>query len=87
MEAAILKIEKDFGRGAVMRLGDPNAMGNVTIIGVDEETTKMAIYSFFNKDATGSDNAKCKVQEEIKRYKYRMDREKTKYKVFFLCYP
>lgn len=28
LDAAILKIEKDFGKGAVMRLGDPNAMGN-----------------------------------------------------------
>lgn len=36
---------------------------------------------FINKDATGSDYAKRKVQEEIKRYKCRMDRERTKYKV------
>ena len=36
---------------------------------------------FINKDACGSDYSKRKVQEEIKRYKYRMDRERTKYKV------
>lgn len=36
---------------------------------------------FINKDAGGSDYSKRKVQEEIKRYKYRMDRERTKYKV------
>lgn len=32
LEAAILKIEKDFGKGSVMRLGDPNAMGNVELV-------------------------------------------------------
>ena len=32
LEAAILKIEKDFGKGSVMRLGDPNAMGNVEVV-------------------------------------------------------
>lgn len=32
LDAAILKIEKDFGKGAVMRLGDPNAMGNVEVV-------------------------------------------------------
>lgn len=36
---------------------------------------------FINKDAWGSDYSKRKVQEEIKRYKYRMDRENTRYKV------
>jgi len=39
------------------------------------------IIHFINKDVTNSDYAKKKVQEEIKRYKYRMDRDKTKYKV------
>ena len=32
LEAAILKIENDFGKGSVMRLGDPNAMGNVEVV-------------------------------------------------------
>ncbi len=32
LDAAILKIEKDFGRGAVMRLGDPNAIGKVEVV-------------------------------------------------------
>ena len=32
LDAAILKIEKDFGKGAVMRLGDPNAISNVEIV-------------------------------------------------------
>ena len=32
LEAAILKIEKDFGKGSVMRLGDSNVMGNVEVI-------------------------------------------------------
>lgn len=32
LEAAIFKIEKDFGKGAVMRLGDPNALGNVEVV-------------------------------------------------------
>ena len=32
LEAAILKIEKDFGKGSVMRLGDSNLMGNVEVI-------------------------------------------------------
>lgn len=32
LEAAIFKIEKDFGKGAVMRLGDSNAMGNVEVV-------------------------------------------------------
>lgn len=32
LDAAILKIEKDFGKGAVMRLGDPNAIGNVEVV-------------------------------------------------------
>lgn len=32
LEAAILRIEKDFGKGAVMRLGDPNAMGEVEVV-------------------------------------------------------
>jgi len=36
---------------------------------------------FINKDVSGSEYSKKKVQEEIKRYKYRMDRERTKYKV------
>lgn len=32
LEAAISKIEKDFGKGAVMRLGDSNAMGSVEVV-------------------------------------------------------
>lgn len=32
LDAAILKIEKDFGKGAVMRLGDPDAISNVEIV-------------------------------------------------------
>ena len=32
LDAAILKIEKDFGKGAVMRLGDSNAMGNMEVV-------------------------------------------------------
>ena len=36
---------------------------------------------FINKDANGSDYSKRKVQDEIKRYKYRLDRERTKYKI------
>jgi len=36
---------------------------------------------FINKDTSGSDYAKKKVQEEIRRFKIRMDRDKTKYKV------
>lgn len=36
---------------------------------------------FINKDARGSDYSRRKVQEEIKRFKYRMDREKTRYSV------
>lgn len=32
LEAAIHKIEKDFGKGSVMRLGDPNAMGSVEVV-------------------------------------------------------
>lgn len=32
LEAAIFKIEKDFGKGAVMRLGDPNTLGNVEVV-------------------------------------------------------
>lgn len=32
LDAAIFKIEKDFGAGAVMRLGDPNAIGNVEVV-------------------------------------------------------
>ncbi len=36
---------------------------------------------FINKDVIDTEYSKKKVQEEIKRYKYRMDRERTKYKV------
>jgi len=37
---------------------------------------------FINKDtAMGMDYSKQKVQEEMKRYKMRMDREKTRYKI------
>jgi len=50
-----------------MRLGDSNAMSNVEVVPTGA--------------LTGSDYAKRKVQEEIQRYKYRMDRERTKYKV------
>lgn len=32
LDAAILRIEKEFGKGAVMRLGDPNAIGNVEVV-------------------------------------------------------
>lgn len=32
LDAAIFKIEKDFGKGAVMRLGDPNVIGNVEVV-------------------------------------------------------
>lgn len=32
LDAAILKIEKDFGKGAVMRLGDSNAIGNIEVV-------------------------------------------------------
>lgn len=32
LDAALLKIEKDFGKGAVMRLGDPNAMESVEVV-------------------------------------------------------
>lgn len=32
LDAAILKIEKDFGKGAVMRLGEPNALGKVEVV-------------------------------------------------------
>lgn len=32
LEAAILRIEKDFGKGAVMRLGDPGAMAEVEVV-------------------------------------------------------
>ena len=36
---------------------------------------------FINKDVSGGDYSKRKVQEEIRRYKYKMDREKTRYKI------
>lgn len=32
LEAAIMKIEKDFGKGSVMRLGDPNVLSNVEVV-------------------------------------------------------
>lgn len=32
LEAALSKIEKDFGKGAVMRLGDTNAIGSVEVV-------------------------------------------------------
>lgn len=32
LDEAILKIQKDFGKGAVMRLGDPNAIGEVEVV-------------------------------------------------------
>lgn len=32
LEAAILQIEKDFGKGTIMRLGDTNAFGDVEVI-------------------------------------------------------
>lgn len=32
LDAALHQIEKDFGKGAVMRLGDPDTMGNVEVI-------------------------------------------------------
>lgn len=32
LEQAILKIEKDFGKGSVMRLGDPDAIGSVEVV-------------------------------------------------------
>lgn len=32
LESAISKIEKDFGKGAVMRLGDPNSIGTVEVV-------------------------------------------------------
>ena len=32
LESAISKIEKDFGKGAVMRLGDPNSIGSVEVV-------------------------------------------------------
>lgn len=32
LDAAMSKIEKDFGKGAVMRLGDSNAIGNVEVV-------------------------------------------------------
>lgn len=32
LEAAISKIERDFGKGAVMRLGDPDAIGEVEVV-------------------------------------------------------
>ena len=36
---------------------------------------------FINKDITKSEYSKRKVQEEITRYKHRLDRERTKYKI------
>jgi len=36
---------------------------------------------FINKDVIDTEYSKRKVQEEIKRYKYRMDRENTRYKI------
>lgn len=36
---------------------------------------------FINKDMMGAEYSKKKVQEEIKRYKYRLDRENTRYKI------
>lgn len=32
LDAALMKIEKDFGKGSVMRLGDPNAIGEVEVV-------------------------------------------------------
>lgn len=32
LEVALSKIEKDFGKGAVMRLGDPNGIGEVEVV-------------------------------------------------------
>lgn len=32
LDAAIMKIEKDFGKGAVMRLGDSNAIGDIEVV-------------------------------------------------------
>ena len=32
LDAAICKIEKDFGKGSVMRLGDSSAIGNVEVV-------------------------------------------------------
>ena len=32
LDEAVLKIEKDFGKGAVMRPGDANAIGNVEVV-------------------------------------------------------
>ena len=40
-----------------------------------------ALFAVMILATCGSDYSKRKVQEEIKRYKYRMDRERTKYKV------
>ena len=31
LDAAVMQIEKDFGRGAVMRLGDTSAFGEVEV--------------------------------------------------------
>ena len=36
---------------------------------------------FINKDITKSEYSKRKVQEEVTRYKHRLDRERTKYKI------
>lgn len=32
LDAAVMQIEKDFGRGAVMRLGDTSAFGEVEVV-------------------------------------------------------
>lgn len=32
LDEAVLKIEKDFGKGTVMRPGDANAIGNVEVV-------------------------------------------------------
>lgn len=32
LDAAILKIEKDFGKGSLIRLGDPNSIGEVEVV-------------------------------------------------------
>ncbi|MDR1770998.1 MAG: recombinase RecA [Hungatella sp.] len=43
LEAAILKIEKDFGKGAVMRLGDSNVMNTVEVVSTGSLSLDIAL--------------------------------------------
>ncbi|MDO5291324.1 MAG: recombinase RecA [bacterium] len=77
LEAAINKIEKDFGRGAVMRLGDDNAFGEVEVVPTGALSLDIAlglgglpkgrVVEIFGPESSGKTTVSLQVVAEIQK--------------------